>query len=344
MKPADLLKEALFPLTDMTVVMAIIGFGSLLWLAAAAGLLGLWLMFIIVPAAFRYAIYLLEARAHGKETLVAGIEIFNIADNFWGIFPMLLLGGFIWLEFTIAFEMSLRMAQILLGVFFLVYPASMAVLGITRSPVDSVNPVLIARMIRTCGVDYVFIPIVLVTVTLAVAWLVANILPDFAVYYLGIYVFFLLFTYTGAVLHANAVTAEVDIEAPAEKTESEITADLEAERQKVANHAYGFISRGNREGGFRHIREWIESDPDTDQAVAWFFNEMMRWETKEPALFFGQECLSHFLHHELDAQALKLMSRCIHEEPRWKPGRDDREHAIELAERYGREDLLKSIR
>ena len=68
------------------------------------------------------------------------------------------------------------------------------------------------------------------------------------------------------------------------------------------------------------------------------------WETREPALFFAQECLAHFLHHEQDAMALKLMSRCFHEQPRWKPRREDRDHAIALAERYGREDLLKSLR
>jgi hypothetical protein len=344
MKPGDLIKEALFPLTDVTVLMAIIGFGLLVWLASAAGMLGLWLAFIIVPAIFRYALYLLEARAHGKATLVAEIDIFNIADNFWGLFPLLLFCAFVWFEIYIVETVSLAAAQLLLVFFFLIYPASLAVLGVTRSPLASMNPVMLFRMIRTCGINYVWIPIVLTFVTLATWALSSSALPGFVDYFLELYVFFLLFTFTGAVVNSSGVTAEVDIEAPLGKTEREVAGDPNQARQKVANHAYGFISRGNREGGFKHIRQWIESDPDTDAAVGWFFNEMTKWESKEAALFFAQECFAHYLHHEQDAQALKLMSRCLYEDPAWQPATDDRQHAIELAERYGRDDLSRSLR
>ena len=344
MKPTDLVREAIFPLTSGTVLMAIVAFGSLLWLGMAAGLLGLWLLFIVVPALFRYAICLLEARAHGKETLVAGIEIFNIADNLWGVFPLMLISGFVWLEWRIVNDVSVGAAQTLLFVFFLVYPASIAVLGVTRSPVASVNPVLVGRMIRTCGVNYAWIPIVLVVVSIVLTVLSRSVLPDFAIYYVGLYIFFLMFTFTGAVVHASNVPAEVDIEAPVVKPESEVAQDLVAERQKVANHAYGFISRGNREGGFKHVRQWIASEADTDEAVSWFFNEMMRWESKDAALFFAQECFAHFIHHDLDRPAIKLMTRCLYVDPRWKPRTADRQHAIDLAERYNMDDIVGLLR
>lgn len=343
-KPTDLPGEIAFPLTSGTVLMSILVFGSLLWLSVAAGMLGLWLMFIVVPALFRYAIYLLEARAHGKETLVAGIEIFNIADNLWGLIPLILLGGFVWLEWQVLNNVSLQVAQALLVVFFLIYPASVAVLGVTRSPIDSINPVMLVRMIRTCGVNYVFIPIVLVFVTFVMVLLHRSVLPDFTSYYVGVYIFYLLFTFTGAVVHASDVVSEVDIDAPLARSVSEVTEDLIAMRQKTADHAYGFISRGNREGGFKHIREWIESEADPDEAVSWFFNEMMRWESGDAALFFAQECFAHFIHHDLDRPAIKLMTRCLYEDPCWKPRVEDRPHAIELAERYGMDDLVKLLR
>jgi len=336
-------KEALFPLTDLSMLMAIIGFGFLLWVASAAGILGLWLMFIVVPALFRYGLYLLEARADGKATLVAGIEVFDIIDNLWGIFPLLLFGAFVWLEFYLLTSVSLQAAQLVCGLSFLVYPASMAVLAVTRSPLDSVNPLVIVRMIRVCGIDYVWIPLVLIFVMIAAGFLESFGPPTIVLFFTGTYVFFLLFTFTGAVLHANDVTSEIEIEAPVEKSVIEVAGDLDAERQKVANHAYGFISRGNREGGFQHIRQWIESDPDIDDAVSWFFGEMMRWERKEAALFFAQDCLAHFLHHELDAKALKLIATCIYEDPQWKPKSEDRRHAIELAQTHGREDLVRSL-
>lgn len=343
MKAADLFRELVFPLTDMTLLMAMFGFGTLLWLADAGGWFGLWLLFIIVPAAFRYAIYLLEARASGRHALVAGIEIFNIIDNLWGIVPLVLLLGFVWLDWYVLQHVSLLAAQSLLVAFLLVYPASLAVLGVTRSPVDSVNPGMLYRMVRKCGVTYFFIPISLAVVLLATQAFSSAFLPGFAIYFIGFYPFFLLFTLTGAIVHASGVAGEVDIEAPLVATEQELADGRTAAWQKVANHAYGFISRGNREGGFAHIRQAIAAANDADEAVAWFFNEMMNWETKEAALFFAQECFAHFLHHDQDTRALKLMSRCLYEEGRWKPKAEDRPAAIALAKRHGREDLLVSL-
>jgi len=342
MKPTDLLREALFPLTNLPLAMAIVFFGCLVWLASAAGLFGLWLAFIIVPAIFRYAIYVLEARAHGNEGFVPGIEIFNIADNAWGLFPLGLLMIIVWIGMGVASSYGAGPAQVILFAFFLVYPASMAVLGVTRSPLASINPIALMRMIRTCGVNYAWIPIVLIVMTLLVM-LLKPLVPDFFMYFAGLYIFFLLFTFTGAVVNVCDVPSQVGIDLPVGPSESELKDDLSAERQKVADHAYGFVSRGNREGGFRHIRQRIETDPDPDDAVQWFFDRMMRWENKDAALFFGQECLAHFLHHDLDAKALKLISRCIHEDPAWRPKGDDREHAIELARKYSRDDLLSSL-
>ena len=344
MKPAEILREAFFPLTDLTVLMAMLVFGALLWLASAAGLLGLWLMFIVVPAVFRYAIYLLEARAHGAQTHVAGIEIFNIADNLWGLFPLLLIVGFGWLEWRVLQSFGPRPALLVLGLFFLVYPASMAVLAVTRSPTESVNPVALGRLVRRCGLKYLAIPGVLSVTGGVIYAFVLPVAPGFAIYFFAVFLFFLMFTLTGSVVHASDVAAEVGIEAPAVPSEAEVAAGHVSERRKVANHAYGFISRGNREGGFQHVREWIAGEADADDAVNWFFNEMMRWENKDAALRFGQECFAHFLHHERDAMALKVVSRCVHEEPAWRPRREDRQAAIELAERYGREDLLPALR
>ena len=351
MKPADLLREVVFPLTDLTVLVSIVTFGSLLWLTSILLqfgplflILGLVFAFFIIPAVFRYATYLLEARAHGRKAIVADVEVFSMFHNLWGIFPLLLLVAMTWIAIYVYTDLGPSATQALVFFFFLVYPASMAVLAITHSPVASISPLSLVRMIKACGVDYVWIPIVLTAVFLCTRILGEAVLPTYVTYLLGTYTFFLLFTLTGAVVNARGVAAEVDIDLPVEKSERAVASDLDAGRQKIADHAYGFISRGNRAGGFKHIRQWISSDPDPDAAVTWFFNEMMRWENKDAALFFGQECFAHYLHNDQDTLALKLASQCMHVDPRWRPGPEDRQHAIELAERYGREDLLASLR
>ena len=169
-------------------------------------------------------------------------------------------------------------------------------------------------------------------------------LPRFVTELAQSYLFVLLFSLTGAVLYEKDIAGEVRLDLPAADVERTTYGDLERERRRAANHAYGFISRGNRQGGFAHILEQVRSEPDAGEAASWFFNEMMRWESKDAALYYAQSCLSHFLCHDDDQRALKLMSSCLHEDPRWKPSEEDRRHALDLAERHGRKDLVRLLR
>ena len=136
---------------------------------------------------------------------------------------------------------------------------------------------------------------------------------------------------------------QVEIEEPLEPDTEELAKDLLKERQKVANHAYGFISRGNREGGFAHVREWLEKESEFEEAWQWFFEEMLRWENKDPALFFAQEYLSRLLEWQKETDVLKLIVRCLHHNERWQPS-DESKHAVkEIASRHERGDVLKRL-
>lgn len=343
MRPADVGRELLYPLTNPALLTAMITFALIAELIEAAGVFGLWLAIIVLPAFFRYALYLLEARAHGQQAPVPTIEMFGFFDNFWALFPTVLLGAFIWLDWYIGLTYSLEAARWFLVFFLLVYPASIAVLGVTRSPIASLNPMAMFRMIKICGADYVWIPLISIPVIFAVGWMSRFDLPFLVLNFSSNYAFFLFFTFTGAVLQAHDVVKEVDIESPIEANEAELAAGLVRERQRIANHAYGFINRGNRDGGFAHIRQWLEKEAARDEAYQWFFLEMLKWESKEPALFFAQDYLAQLLRWKMDNEALKVIARCLHENPGWKPGLSAREEVTELATRHGRDDLIRLL-
>ena len=126
------------------------------------------------------------------------------------------------------------------------------------------------------------------------------------------------------------------IEMTAEERRERLTAD----RQNVANHAYGFVSRGNRAGGLAHIQSFIDGEQDKEEAYNWFFNQMLKWENMDAALSFAQPYLHRLLSQQRDAAALKLLSQCYHANPRFRPAKEDAEAAIELAKRSRRDDLL----
>jgi hypothetical protein len=351
MKPADLMREIAYPLTSMAIVMAMLFFWMMFnvakLLVSMPGFIGiilaLSLLFFLTPAYFRYLLFLLEARANGQQAPVPTGEMFALTNKLWSLTPLVLVALLIW---GVIFLSDYGFILVLLYgiVFLLIAPASVAILAITHSPIESLNPWAIGRMFQVCGPPYFVAPVIVAVLAFLLALLNSMGVPKFIIELGTSYLTILMFTMTGGVLHMKGVVFNVDIGPPLEPTEKEIAGDLEKEREKVASHAYGFISRGNREGGFAHIMDWIQKEPDVHEALAWFFNAMMRWESKDAALFYAQTYISHLLHHDEDMKALKLISVCLHANPRWKPKAEDREHVLELVKKHQRDDLLRSLR
>jgi hypothetical protein len=344
MKATDIGRELLYPLTNMAIAIAMIFFWLLFGLAQNARLFGIALLFLTLPAYLRFLLYLLEARANGKSAPVPAIEMFNPADNLWTLTPMIHIAVASWAGILLAKMISPLGAMLFAAAFLVIVPASMAVLAVTHSPAESLNPSAIVRMVRACGTPYFVVPIVLLAMSCLFVLLYLAGVPLILVDLGTSYQIVLLFSMTGAVLHANNVAMQVEIPEPVEPTAEELAQDLNMERRKIANHAYGFISRGNRQGGFAHIRQWLERETAVEEAHQWFFHEMLKWEDKDPALFYAQDYLGSLLRWQMENEALKLIARCLHENPRWRPLPGDRDEVNELALRHGREDFITLLK
>ena len=344
MAPKAIARELVYPLTETAVISAMILFTLLTALASLASVVGVWLFVVIIPAFFRYLLYLLEARAKGRVAPILGIELFNWAENFWSLFPLVLIALIGWGTWFIATELSAKAAIIFGVAVFLIFPASMSVLAVTRSPPQSLNPVAVIQLIKACHNDYVVILVQFGLVSFLLYGLVLLGTPKF---FLGFAVFYqvvLLFTFTGAVLFNNKIVVQVDIPDALEPGEEELREQLLKNRQDVANHAYGFVSRGNRAGGLQHIRTRIDAEADPDDASRWFFNEMLKWESSDAALFFAQSWLTRLLYRQQSVDALKLVSRCLLENPAFRPLAEDRAEVIELAQQANHDELLRQLR
>jgi hypothetical protein len=325
-------------------MLALIVFLLLGALAQAAGLLGIWLAIVIVPAFFRYLLYLLEARAAGRQAPPPGIELFNWVENFWSLFPLVLVSLLAWGTWFLASWISPAAAWSFGILIVLIFPASMAILSVTRSPLESLNPAAFVVLIRNCGRDYLLIPAVTIAMAFLIGFLVVSQQPALLTTALGLYATILTFTLTGSVMHANAAGIKVDIPPPLEPDAEKPAADLINERTIVLNHAYGFVSRGNRDGGLQHVYDWIRKEADADAAWQWFFEQMLTWESNTAALTFAQPYLSWLLDGRHDMQALKLIARCRLENPRFKPLPDLRSAALAAAERQHNDELCKYLR
>lgn len=338
MKLVDLVRALAYPVTESVVLIPLLVFWLLTTVAIWGGLFGLFLVFLIVlPAVIRFQMILLEARAKGVTPATPDIGSFNWFGKAWTMFPFLIVVCLTWT--TIAAGRNFGTAWVIPPVLFAAafFPASVAVLAITHSPLQSVNPLALGRLWKTCRSTFW-----LATVFLIVAvWLAgeATTLPGVLANLVSLLLSFAFFSLVGSLIQPYGLIANIEIPAPLEKDAAAEAADLNKVRSAILDHAYGFISRDNRAAGLNHILDWIDKDPHPVTAWAWFFEQMLRWENREPAMFFAQHYLHDQLQHGEQTPAVKLMMRCRLVDERFRPWPEDVPAATLAAESCGNEEL-----
>ncbi len=350
MKFADLAREIAYPLTQPVLVMAMFFFSALLILATRTGLYGLFLLLLLLPAYARYLLAILEARIHGRQPEPPTLEMFSLVGSLWTLFPLVPVAAIVWLEYFIiggagTADGMYRGWMIVLPwlIFVLLMPASLTILTMTRSPIASINPLSVYRVIRRSLPAYLWIPLVMLAACAAYYGLSVSGIPSLLLDLGGGYLLFLFCNLTGAIMHRSEMHLEGDIPEAAGIDQGSLEAKQIAGRKAVASHAYGFISRGNRDGGLRHIRDRIDAEADVDQAWQWFFDEMMRWESSDAVLHFAQPYLSRLLRLDQDAAAIRVLTRCLHRNPRFRPLEQDRELLFQMLTTRHRKDLLAQL-
>jgi len=341
-KPSDLIRAISFPLTNASVVVPVI----LLWLLMSfgrwGGVLGVFLMILVIPAVFRLQMIVLEARALGREPPAMDIQFFNWIGNAWSLFPLplFILAG--WSVLAAFDNFGTAAGWLVLFIAAIIMPAPLALLAITHSPLQSLNPVAIGRLLKESLATlwiasvYLFFAGWLSIQVEILPWMLANLIQMF--------LFVSFFSLVGSLIEPYGLIANVSIPDPLEPGETEIAADLEQARTKVLTHAYGFVSRGNRQGGFAHIEERINSEQDVADAWAWFFDRMMLWEQQQHALFFAQKYVHDMLKHGEKIPALKVIMRCRLVNEEFHPFRDDLPAAIAAAESSGNIELAAVLK
>lgn len=336
------IRAIFYPIFAPVVLIPLLVFWLAVSFASWGGLLGLFLMFLVIPAVFRFQMIVLEARARGVDPATPDHEFFNWYGNAWTIFPALISLLLTWAVVATGKSFGLSWAGFVVLLASALFPASLAVLAITRSPLQSLNPVAIFRTIDRCGAT-LWVASAFLLIASCLSYLSES-LPFMLTILCQLFLSFAFFSLTGSLIEPYNLFGEIDIPPPLEKTESEISADLEKERVASLAHAYGFISRDNREGGFKHLFSEIEKDPDPAAAWNWYFDRMLGWEQQQHALFFAQHCIRDTLAHGEDIPALKVIMRCRLIDAQFKPFREDIPAAVQAAENSGNIELAAVLK
>lgn len=336
------LREALrylgAPLRDPSALLATLFFWLLGWIAVKAGVLGLWLLLILLPAFVSYLVLMVESCAMKRAAPVVAMEHFNPADAGWRLFPVVLVGFFV-LSYTAVAEQSTVAADAVLLAAALLTPLSLSLLAITHSPLSSLNPIAAAGLLQRLGPRYLWAPGYAVVGAGVIRSLCANGMPDFLVIAAVLYWLTSLCALAGGVLATVDLRPDIDIDEAVPPEPAVIALHLQRRRQAALNHAYGLISRGNLDGGFAHLDEFAAANEQPLVEERWFLDAMLGWENRATALFFAQRHLGHLLDDGYDVEAMKLIARCLRENADFRPHAADRERALAAARRLGNRDM-----
>ena len=338
MKATDILRAVVYPVTEASVLIPMLVFWLLLLVVNWAGLFGLLLLVLVIPAIIRFQMIVLEARARGATPATPDIGFFNWFGNVWMLFAAPVAVLLVWATVAAAdaFGPAWAIVPVLFaGVFF---PAFVAVLAITQSPLQSLNPVAHVHLLRRAGGTLWISSVYLLLLSwLSVEAATLHTALATAVWLLYSFSFFSL---TGSLIAPHELFDDIALPDPVEKTADVIETELLRDRTRVLNHAYGFISRDNRSGGFEHIFTCIGNDPDPAAAWAWFLERMLSWEDQTTALFFAQHYLHDLLQYGELVRAAKLIMRCRLIDEQFRPLAEDVDAAIEAAKAVSNDELV----
>lgn len=349
---ASLLRELALPLTRPAVLFAMILFYVMFEIAllgrifgiVIAAVLAVQLIVFALPAMLRYLMIVLEARTRGRDPEPLTIDLLSWVGSAWSLFPIVHIAVFI---YTVYLGGAFLGAGTALGIALLyaaILPASLIVLAITHSPLESIRPAAVFGLIRRRGAAYLVAPAFTALALALLVWINVRFNIDALTEFVSFYLIFAAFALYGGLVQPLQLEDEVDIPLPASIDEDREAERHLLERSTVLDHAYGLISRGNREGGLAHIYAELAADQDEAAGWAWFFDKLMRWERSDAGLEFAQHYLHRLLQHGEIVPAVKVMLRARLRNPAFRPLAEDLDPAISAASACRNEELVEHLR
>jgi hypothetical protein len=146
MQPADIGRALIYPVAHSTTFIALVSFH--LFLQLIGWIIGLGpyhivsafiLIAFIVPALCLYLIFVLDARARGADP-DPPVEHLHWYGSVWSLLQVLYYAFLVYTIYRLGSWYGTGMLLMVFVLFAAVLPASLAILAVTHSPVESLNP------------------------------------------------------------------------------------------------------------------------------------------------------------------------------------------------------------
>jgi hypothetical protein len=199
------------------------------------------------------------------------------------------------------------LAAIVLGAGLAVYPASVALLAVTRSFMAALNPLSIVRAAAGMGPGYLVC--LLASVAVLVLFRYAETRGGLW-YFALVYGVFLQAYLIGAIVYARRRALGVHAPRSPEVRAQRVRDQTLAIRNGVLSHAYNFAAHGNLNGALKYVDDYVAKEDDTLEARLWLWQESVRWEARHFALAFGQRVIDYCEQQGFVDEAATVRAKC----------------------------------
>ena len=307
------------PIANSTLLVVAAVYGFLLALGEAAGLFGLLLRIFVLLSVWRYGYDILRRFAQGRHEIPAPeLEtLLPLPDRgtLLHFFLFLSLSALLITTPLLGASLGAELARwLLLVCIAAVFPASAALMSITRNAATALNPVSIAACMQTFGRGYFALLAACLGLLIAYSLFRELIVPVFGWFgrlvYLIVTVWtsFAVFVLIGASIYARredfAIPGELELE-------TERRARFKRADWKTAvDRAYASLRSGFDVEGHRTIEQLLDSEQRSLEVYGWVLDELWTWENKATVLRFATGYIERLRDAGLVHEALDLFAKC----------------------------------
>lgn len=333
-------------LANSTVIVTAIVYAILLRLAAGAGLLGLLLGIMVTLSQLRYGYAVLRHVASGWQNFPPpDIESMNIFGGpFSVVLHSVLFGTSMFFLATTPY-MEGPSRWILLLLVLVTFPASAAIMAMTRNVAVALNPVAIIGFVRDLGVDYgklLGINVLLGALLVLMAALADSWLLGLLVSIVAVWMQLALFLAIGATLRAHRDNFSL-LEGALDDSDVRETRRKHADWQKALDIAYGSVRSGLAAQAYRQVKDMIAREGDSLEIYQWAFNGMLAWDPPDHAAMLGERFAQRLWEEGRKVEALELAQRCRKLSPKFELPPAFMTQLAEYARSLGRHRLADDL-
>jgi len=313
---------------------------------------GILLALLLTSWFFKYCFVLLDAVVAGaEEPPVLSVEMVNPVDEQRPLAQAILIAGGAWLAVESGRLTAAFVGWVTGGVFLLLLPASIAVLGMSGNPLRAAWLPELLSVIRGIGRDYAILLVSILAVSVLVFAVVRADVPWWlliATIQLGLLT---VFAMVGGALHEHRLELGIEFRTPRERLAERTERERISERGRVMDSAYTRFRVGKPLEGWQEIQSWLKLHGHAEDLTDKLLLEHRAvlataagWDDVRPADRLTDDLVELYFARRETGRALEVVEERLATNPRYRPrspGHTTR--LVELATAAGKRSLRRHL-